>query len=239
MPTWLTVTLLTFGAGLAMPAGAMLAKIERLRPGWLENELRHTVIAFGGGALLSAVALVLVPNGVQRLPVWGVAASFAGGGLVFMAIDYWLARQEASASQLVAMLADFVPESIALGAGFASGGTTGYLLAGLIALQNLPEGFNAYREIKAGSSNGSAKGVVRKFCLTAVLGPIAGLGGYLLLSHMDIVIGVLMSASAAGILYLTFQDIAPQASLEKRWFPPMGAVAGFLLGVIGEMLIIP
>jgi len=42
---------------------------------------------------------------------------------------------------------------------------------------------------------------------------------------------------AGGILYLTFQDIAPQAKLERAWAPPLGAVVGFLIGLTGYMLI--
>ena len=45
-------------AGAAIPIGGFLASIERIHPEWLEAEFRHTVIAFGGGALISAVALV-------------------------------------------------------------------------------------------------------------------------------------------------------------------------------------
>ncbi|MEZ6108446.1 MAG: hypothetical protein R3B96_20695 [Pirellulaceae bacterium] len=46
-----------------------------------------------------------------------------------------------------------------------------------------------------------------------------------------------MLFAAGGILYLVFQDIAPQARLKRHWSPPLGAVAGFLLGVIGQMLL--
>ena len=42
--------------------------------------------------------------------------------------------------------------------------------------------------------------------------------------------------AAGGILYLTFQDIAPQARLEHHWAPPLGAVLGFALALVGEML---
>ena len=62
----LAVWLLTWGAGLAMPVGALLARAEHIRPHWLENEVRHGIVAFGGGALLSAVALVLVPEGLTE-----------------------------------------------------------------------------------------------------------------------------------------------------------------------------
>ena len=69
-----------------------------------------------------------------------------GGALAFMALDIYLAKKKTAGSQLAAMLSDFVPESIALGTTAALGGGT-MLLGLLIAVQNLPEGFNAYREM--------------------------------------------------------------------------------------------
>ena len=235
-PDWLNVALLALLAGATIPVGAGLASIENIHPRWLEGELRHTLIAFGGGALLSAVALVLVPRGSHHLPLWAVAAAFLAGGLAFMALDLVLARRGSSAGQLVAMLSDFLPESIALGASFATGTSAGVLLALLIALQNLPEGFNAYREIQADHPQ-PARPLLRRFALTATLGPAAGLAGYFFLAHQPHAVAVLMLFSAAGILYLTFQDIAPQVPLKQRHFPPLGAVAGFLLGLLGEMLL--
>jgi ZIP family zinc transporter len=64
----LEALILSFLAGVATPAGGAPASIEHIRPLWLEKELRHTVIAFGGGALMAAVALVLVPEGIKGLP---------------------------------------------------------------------------------------------------------------------------------------------------------------------------
>jgi ZIP family zinc transporter len=46
-----------------------------------------------------------------------------------------------------------------------------------------------------------------------------------------------MLAAAGGILYLTFQDIAPQAKLDCDWGPPLGAVLGFLVGMVGHQLL--
>ncbi len=45
----LQILLLTLMAGLAMPIGAAIASVERIHPRWLETEVRHSVIAFGGG----------------------------------------------------------------------------------------------------------------------------------------------------------------------------------------------
>ena len=63
----LTVILTTLFAGLAMALGAIIANAEKDGKTFLEEEFRHGVVAFGGGALLSAVALVLVPEGIANL----------------------------------------------------------------------------------------------------------------------------------------------------------------------------
>ena len=45
-----------------------------------------------------------------------------------------------------------------------------------------------------------------------------------------------MLFSSGGILYIVFQDIAPQVKLKKAWGPPLGAIFGFLIGLIGHSL---
>ena len=46
-----------------------------------------------------------------------------------------------------------------------------------------------------------------------------------------------MLFAGGGILYLTFQDIAPQSRREQHWGPPLGAVLGFALAVMAEMVL--
>lgn len=221
-------------AGLAIPLGGLLARLEHIRPGWLETELRHTVIAFGGGALLSAVALVLVPEGAAHLPPVWVIAWFGLGGLAFAWIDSRLDRKGGGASQLLAMLLDFLPESLALGALLATGSQTAYLLAGIIFLQNLPEGFNAFRELAAAARLPAAR-VLAVFCALVLIGPAAAATGHIVLANAPGLLSAIMLFAAGGILYLVFQDIAPQAVLENRHAPPLGAVLGFLLGLAGHL----
>lgn len=223
-------------AGAAIPFGGFVARIERIRPMWLERELRHTVIAFGGGVLFAAIALVLVPEGSRHLPVWATLAAFGGGGLFFFAVERIVAAHGGTAAQLIAMLLDFVPESMAMGAMLATGKAAGFLLAVLIALQNFPEGFNAYRELRAAGRH-RAWVVLAFFCGLALLGPLATLAGYLWLRDAPGLLGFIMLFAAGGILYLTFQDIAPQARLDRHWAPPLGAVAGFMLGLLGAALV--
>ncbi|MBB1362425.1 MAG: divalent cation transporter [Shewanella sp.] len=235
MSLLLTVLATTLLAGLAMPLGALIAHFENVSSEWLEQEFRHSVMAFGGGALLSAVALVLVPEGIASLKPLPACMWLMAGGLSFMALDIYLNKIDTPASQLAAMLADFIPESIALGAAFATGSNNAFLLAALIALQNVPEGFSAYRELNASSAYKPQK-IIIMFCLMAMLGPIAAMCGYLWLSESPEIIAAVMLFASGGILYSIFQDLAPQVKLEKRWAPPMGAVFGFGLGMLGLML---
>ena len=221
-------------AGACIPLGAGLGRIEHLRPRWLEEEFRHFVIAFGGGVLVGAVALVLVPEGVARLP-HPVAATglLLAGGVAFMAVDRGQAKRRRSAPQFIAMAADFLPESLALGGMFAAGSEGAVLLALLIGMQNLPEGFNAWRELSGHIRPGVA---LRRMLLLALLGPVCGAIGWFWLADRDAVLGSIMLFAAGGILYLTFQDIAPQSRLERHWTPPLGAVLGFALALVSELV---
>lgn len=223
-------------AGAAIPFGALLARVERIQPAWLEEEIRHSVIAFGGGVLLAAVALVLVPEGSRHFAAAGTLAAFGAGGIVFLLVDRLIEQRGGGGAQLMAMLLDFVPEAMAMGAMFATGEPAGILLALLISLQNFPEGFNAYRELEAASRLRPAA-VLGAFCLLVPLGPLATWLGFSYLHAFPAVLGAIMLFAAGGILYLTFQDIAPQSRLERHWGPPLGAVAGFMLGLLGHALV--
>ena len=233
---FLELLLYTALAGACIPAGAALARIEHIRPQWLEEEFRHFVIAFGGGVLVGAVALVLVPEGVDWLPHPAVAvAVLLLGGIVFMALDRAMAKRRQAAPQFSAMAADFVPESLALGGMCAANAEGAMLLAVLIGLQNLPEGFNAWRELAAGKVR-AAKALLLMLVLAA-LGPVCGVIGWFWLADYRTVVGGVLLFAAGGILYLTFQDIAPQSRLERHWAPPLGAVLGFALALLAHMLL--
>jgi len=46
-----------------------------------------------------------------------------------------------------------------------------------------------------------------------------------------------MLFASGGILYLVFQDVAPQSHLKRHWAPALGAVVGFGVGMLGQLLI--
>lgn len=232
----LSIIALTLLAGLAMPAGALLANIRSESDSWLDNELKHGVIAFGGGALLAAVALILVPQGIEHQSIGSATLLFCAGGFSFMLIDILLYRFNTTASQLIAMLSDFIPEALALGAAIAFNSNSAFLLALLMALQNLPEGFNAFYELKQ-STKLTSHQLITIFTVLSLSGPIAGVSGFYLLANQPQIVSGIMLFAAGGILYSVFQDIAPQAKLKQHWLPAFGAIIGFMLGIVGHMMI--
>ncbi|MFV0512800.1 MAG: ZIP family metal transporter [Jhaorihella sp.] len=223
-------------AGAMIPLGGWLATIEHFRADWLATEFRHGVIAFGGGALLSAVALVLIPEGTAKLPGWAALLAVTAGAVATGLADAALARKGSNRAQLLAMLSDFIPEALALGALLVADPRTAPLLALMIGLQNLPEGFNAYREVQADRPQ-PVRRRLAQFCALGMFGPLAAVAGYFLLPAHPEITGAVMCAAAGGILFLMFQDIAPQVPLESRLGPPLGAVGGFVLGLAGHLMI--
>ena len=231
------IIIYTLGASICIPVGGLLASIERIRPHWLDNEFRHFIIAFGGGILLAAVALVLVPEGNKYFfnPILGVITLLCGG-ICFFLIERFMGAKKREKPQFSAMLLDYVPESLALGGAFAVGAESAVLLAVFIGLQNLPEGFNAYRELLS-TSNPDKKRILSFMFMLVPIGPILAVAGWLYLSDHVALLGAIMLFASGGILYLIFQDIAPQSRMRRHWAPPLGAVLGFGMGMLGANLL--
>lgn len=237
MPEIVQILLFTICAGLCIPIGGVAASFENFLPQWMQKEFRHFIVAFGGGVLLAAVALVLVPEGNHYLDnsVWSVWIVIAGG-VCFFALEYLLAKRNSSKPQLFAMLLDYIPECIALGGTLALGGDSGPLLAFFIGLQNLPEGFNTFRELRSNEQRESVIKILALMCLFVPLGPLVGVVGWLYFAENVELLGAIMLFASGGILYLIFQDIAPQSHMRRHWGPPLGAVLGFCLGMLGNNL---
>jgi ZIP family zinc transporter len=222
-------------AGGAIVVGGLVARILKLPEGEAREEALHAITALGGGLLLGAVALVLVPKALESLGTLSLVGSFFAGAVVVMLLDKRLATHGGSKGQLLAMLMDFLPEAVALGAVFAHDHRLGILLAFFIGAQNLPEGFNAFRELVA--SGYPARKALAVMLPLSVTGVGAALAGHLFLADHPQAVAFLMSCAAGGIVYLMFQDIARQSTMKRHWSPPLGAALGFIIGLIGERLI--
>lgn len=192
-------------------------------------------MSFGAGVILSALALVLIPNGMEELELLPMALSFLSGAILFMLLDRYLAKKGGKTATLIAMLMDFIPESIALGAVFAVDLNMATLLAVFIGLQNLPEAFNSYRDLV--QSGFTARKTLIIFFFLSFFGIIGALTGYFLLSGYPHLTAHLMTFASGGILYLLIQDIIPESKLDKNYLTSLGATLGFLVGIIGEKIL--
>lgn len=201
----------------------------------VKYRITHTASAFGAGIILSAVALVLVPESMTNLTLLEIILSFMAGAILFYFIDKQLSKRGNQTATLLAMLMDFVPESIALGAIFGAANSSATLLAVFIGLQNLPEAFNAFRDLVI-SGFGVKKTLIIFFFLS-FLGIISALIGHFLLTDNAVLTAYLMSFASGGILYLLIQDIIPESKTKDGFPTAIGATLGFLLGMIGEKIL--
>ena len=222
-------------AGLAAFAGGIIAWLENSADSVTKREFTHGVIAFGGGILIAAVAFALLPKAMVVLSPVSLAFTFCAGGVLFCILDAYLSTRGDTKAQFMAMLVDFLPEALALGAVFGHDHRLGLLLAAFIGAQNLPEGFNSFREMGAGGV--SSRGALMALLAVSLLGPIAACTGYFFLQDQTKLTAGIMAFAGGGIIYLIFQDIAPQSKLRRHWIPALGAVLGFAVGMIGKQLI--
>jgi ZIP family zinc transporter len=224
-------------AGATVFIGGLLANMfdHHIKDSPVKSQLVHTLMSFGAGIILSALALVLVPKGMDELGVWGVMGSFSFGAILFMLIDRKLASSGSQQATLLAMMMDFVPESIALGAVFAIEPQMALLLAIFIGLQNLPESFNSFRDLVR--SGFSVRKTLTIFFGLSFFGVLSALVGHFLLSQHPDITAHLMTFASGGILYLLIQDIIPESKLDNNYLTSLGASLGFLVGVVGEMVI--
>lgn len=232
----ITVILLySWIAGITAFLGGVISHFENTVESKNKDEFVHGVMAFGGGILVAAVAFSLAPEAMNTLSPLLLSITFLGGGLIFSYIDRLLSAKGGSKAQFLAMIMDFVPEALAMGALFSKNKQAAILLAVFIAAQNLPEGFNSFREITTGKA--SPKKTLAILLMISFLGPFAALLGYYLLVEEHLITASVMSFAGGGILYLVFQDIAPKSSLNKHYGPSLGAVVGFLLGMVGQQML--
>ena len=201
----------------------------------IKYDIIHTLMSFGAGIILSALSLVLIPKGMEELDLLPLSLSFLLGALTFMILDQYLSKKGGKTATLLAMMMDFIPESIALGAVFAIEPQMATLLAFFIGLQNLPEAFNAFRDLIL--SGYTVHKTLIIFFFMSFFGVLGALLGHYFLSDYPDLTAHLMIFASGGILYLLIQDIIPESKLEKKHLTSLGAILGFLVGIVGEKLV--
>ena len=213
-------------AASSLVIGALLG-ISRRWP----DVLIGLVLAFGAGALISAVSFDLAEEGVN---VGGGAA--VAGGLAIGALSYWgashaLPDSGGTALALGAFL-DGIPEQAVLGIGLASGEGVSVGLLAAIFVSNLPEAIGSASAMQAPKHR-----IIALWVAVAVVCTIATVAGYAI---ADVTGGTLRAGidgfAAGALLVMLIDSMIPDA--RRKGGPAAGlvtvlgfAVAAALTGV--------
>lgn len=229
-----SVILFSLLSGITVFLGGLFALFfeKSFKKGFLKEEIIHFFIAFGTGIMLSAISFVLVPHGLEKTDVLVAILLILLGGVIFYILDSYIQKKAGNVSQIMAMLLDFIPESIALGALFAYDYKVGMVLALFIGLQNFPESFNSFIELRF--SGFKIKSSLIILFLLSFIGVIFSLFGYYFLSKSPFITSALMLFASGGILYLIFQDIAPSLRYKNNRLIAIGVNIGFIVGIYGN-----
>ncbi|MGI9585777.1 MAG: ZIP family metal transporter [Acidimicrobiia bacterium] len=204
------------------------------------------VMAFGVGALISAVAFELVVPAMEDANGWVVALSMAVGSLVFFFGDRAIANMGGSDRKnpdgssdddgdgglgiVLGTVLDGIPESAVLGMSLVGGGGVSIALLAGIWISNFPESLASTVNLR---KSGWAKSKIRLLWwgIAGVSAVAAGLG-YAVVNNVDAATGAVVSAFAAGALLTMIADeMAPEAYERSQIYAGLATVAGFTLAL--------
>ena len=224
-----TVFFYALFSGLTIFLGGLLGRFLHVRDATLNVDIHHTMVAFAGGVLFAAVALVLTPPGIAAFSISVIAVLFVGGAACFALLTVVIERAGGKYGQVLALLSDFAPEAVALGAVFMSNPQQGALLAFFVGLQNFPEGYSAYCELRGGKSDGGKKALVILFAL-AFIGPIAALSGWHLLSMRSDIVAAHDALRRRRHRLFDFSGYRPAGLAQRRALARFGSGGRVFLG---------
>jgi ZIP family zinc transporter len=235
----------------ALVVGALLvARFPKLtEPRWL-----GLVMAFGAGALISAITTDLVQPAYSAAGRAPTGFGLLVGALGYYAITTWLdqrAEREdpeepveeaedlagdraspsgadaATARNLtVGMVLDGIPESIAIGLTLLGGGTVSVALVGAVFLSNLPDAIGVAAALLAGGIE--LRKVLLLFVAIVAVGYVAGLAGYAILNPSEAdLIAVIQTIAAGAMVVVCVNEMVPIAVRGAGRHAGLAAAGGF------------
>jgi zinc transporter, ZIP family len=206
-----------------------------------------SVMAFGSGVLISAVAFDLMEEAAETGGLLPAAVGFVGGSLGYFGANAALARRGArhrkrsggqqpsedersgsGAAIALGALLDGIPESVVLGIGLLGGGGVSASVVAAVFISNVPEGLSSAAGMKA--KGRSADYVFGVWGGIAGISGVAALAGYATLGDAPPGLIAAITAVAAGaILTMIADTMIPEAFERTRAWTGVIAAAGFLL----------
>lgn len=162
-----------------------------------------------------------------------VASSVKDEGAFSSSADSRKSMFKAGLIMLIAIALHNFPEGMAIGASGMANTSTGILVAAMIAVHNIPEGMSISAPLASGGV-----GPWKTIGLTALAGAATVLGaalGLLVGGISAIATGVCMGLAGGAMLYVTFCEILPQATLMEEGRLP---AVSMLVGIVAAMVFV-
>jgi zinc transporter, ZIP family len=218
-------------AASSLVIGVWLAFVRKWSP-----VLIGLVLAFGAGALISAVSLELTQDALEIGSGASVAIGLAAGALTYFLADGALARRDKSApgkggggggtSLALGSFLDGVPEQAVLGIGLAGGEPVSVALLVAIFVSNLPEGIGAGIDMQAAGMRRAT--ILRLFLVVAVVCTVSSAVGYAIADSVSGDVQAAVNGFAAGaLLVMLIDSMIPEAREKGGRIAGVIAVVGF------------
>jgi ZIP family zinc transporter len=222
-------------SAFSLVLGALLA-LARPWP----RRLVGLVLAFGAGALISAVSFELALEGVRLGDRGWTAAGLAAGALVYYWLDGVVAgvgsagrgrlgrASGSSAGTALALGAflDGIPEQMVLGIGLAAGEGVGVGLLVAIFVSNLPEAIGSASEMR--SAGRDDRTILRLWLAVATVCALSTVVGYALADAVsDNLKGAIDGFAAGALLVMLVDSMIPDARKDSGRTAGLATTLGF------------
>jgi len=236
---WITAGLAGLAAGGALLVGALIAWFFAV-----PSRVVASVMAFGAGVLISALAFDLVGEAMAEAGIWPTVSGFATGAIVYVFVNVLLDKRDARNPRgseeegpgtgtgiAAGALLDGVPESMALGLSMLGGHGVSIPILAAIVISNVPEGLSSTAELKA-----SGKKPTFVFALwggIAVAAALASLAGFTVLADAPVeMTGFITSLAAGAMLAMICDTMIPDAFRRAHSYTGLLATLGFLTSLV-------
>ncbi len=211
-------------AASSLVLGALLAFARR----WPKQQV-GLVLAFGAGALISAVSFELAAEGIKEGSLRSTAIGLGLGAFTYFAADGLIEARaggsdggsDAGPALALGAFLDGIPEQLVLGIGLAAGDGVGIGLLVAIFVSNLPESIGSASEMERGGVPRSR--ILSLWGAVAALCTLATVAGY---AAADAASGELTAAidgfAAGALLVMLIDSMIPEATRDS------GRVAGLV-----------
>jgi zinc transporter, ZIP family len=190
------------------------------------RELVGLVLAFGAGALISAVSFDLAEEGARIGDTGVTAAGLAVGAVTYYALNRLVGRGDAGASLALGAFLDGIPEQTVLGIGIAAGQGVSIGLLVAIFVSNLPEAIGSATDMRAA---GKSHGEIRRLWLAvAFICAVATVIGYAIADAVSGNVNAFVDGFAAGaLLVMLIDQMIPEAVRKGGDVSGLVTVLGF------------